>query len=95
VRSKFPCVRSSHGLCARVHAHSLEGTLLIWLSLSASMKDLGVGGGALLPPRISELNIRLFTTIIKRRKTESLICKSLDRIVLILLLSPSDSLTKV
>jgi len=27
VRSKFSCVRSSHDLCARTHAHSLEGTL--------------------------------------------------------------------
>ena len=25
--SRFSCVRSSHGLCARAHAHSLEGTL--------------------------------------------------------------------
>ena len=28
VRSKFSCVRSSCDLCARAHAHSLEGTLL-------------------------------------------------------------------
>jgi len=27
VRSKFSSVRSSHDLCARTHAHSLEGTL--------------------------------------------------------------------
>jgi len=27
VRSEFSCVRSSHDLCARAHAHSLEGTL--------------------------------------------------------------------
>jgi len=29
VRSMFSCMRSSHGLCARAHAHSLEGTLVI------------------------------------------------------------------
>src|SRR6218665_459872 len=29
VRSKFSCMRSSHGLCAHAHMHSLEGTLLI------------------------------------------------------------------
>ena len=28
VRSKFSCLRSSHGMCARAHAQSLEGTLL-------------------------------------------------------------------
>ena len=28
VRSKFSCVRSFHGLCARHNAHSLEGTLV-------------------------------------------------------------------
>jgi len=28
VRSKFSCVRSSHDLCARAHAHSLEGILV-------------------------------------------------------------------
>ena len=28
VRSKFSCVCSSHNLCARTHAHGLEGTLL-------------------------------------------------------------------
>jgi len=27
VRFKFSCVRPSHGLCVRAHAHSLEGTL--------------------------------------------------------------------
>jgi len=27
MRFKFSCVRSSHDLCARVHTHSLEGTL--------------------------------------------------------------------
>jgi len=27
VRSKFSCVRLSHDLCKRAHAHSLEGTL--------------------------------------------------------------------
>jgi len=27
VRSKISCVRSSHNLCARAQAHSLEGTL--------------------------------------------------------------------
>src|SRR6218665_3613489 len=27
VRSKFSCVRSSHDLCARTHAHISEGTL--------------------------------------------------------------------
>jgi len=27
VHSKFSCVRLSHNLCARLHAHSLEGTL--------------------------------------------------------------------
>ena len=27
VRSMFSCVRSSYDLCARAHAHSLEGTL--------------------------------------------------------------------
>ena len=26
MRSKFSCVRSSHNLCARAHAHSFEGT---------------------------------------------------------------------
>src|SRR6218665_1335310 len=29
VHSKFSCVRSSHGLCARAHTHSLEGTLVM------------------------------------------------------------------
>src|SRR6218665_1965315 len=29
VRSKFSCVRSSHGLCACAHVHSLEGTLVL------------------------------------------------------------------
>ena len=29
MRSNFSCVRSSHDLCARAHAHSLEGTLLM------------------------------------------------------------------
>jgi len=29
VRSKFSCVRSSHDLGARAHAHSLDGTLLM------------------------------------------------------------------
>jgi len=29
VRSKFSCMRSSHDLCARAHAQSLEGTLLV------------------------------------------------------------------
>jgi len=29
VRSEFSCVRSSHDLCARAHAHSLEGTLVV------------------------------------------------------------------
>jgi len=30
VRSKFSCVRTSHGLqYARAHAHSLEGTLMV------------------------------------------------------------------
>src|SRR6218665_1243950 len=29
VHSKLSCVRSSQDLCARVHAHSLEGTLLL------------------------------------------------------------------
>jgi len=28
VRSKFPCVRSSHDLCERAHTHRLEGTLV-------------------------------------------------------------------
>jgi len=28
-RSKFSCVRSSHDVCVRAHAHSLEGTLLV------------------------------------------------------------------
>src|SRR6218665_1712274 len=32
VRAKFPCVRSSRGLCARAHAPSLEGTLLTTLA---------------------------------------------------------------
>jgi len=27
MRSKFSCVRSSHDLCARAHAHSLEEKL--------------------------------------------------------------------
>jgi len=31
VRSKFSCVHSSHDLCARAHAHSLEGTLVTCL----------------------------------------------------------------
>jgi len=29
MRSKFSCVRSSHDLCARAHAHSLEGALFV------------------------------------------------------------------
>ena len=29
VRSKFSCVRSSRDMCARVHTHSLEGTLFL------------------------------------------------------------------
>ena len=29
MRSKFSCVRSSHDMCARAHAHSLEGTFLM------------------------------------------------------------------
>ena len=29
VHSKFSCVRSSQGLCARAHAHSLKGTLVL------------------------------------------------------------------
>jgi len=28
VRSKFPCVRLSHNLCACTHANSLEGTFV-------------------------------------------------------------------
>jgi len=28
VRSMFSCVRASYDLCARAHAHSLEGTLI-------------------------------------------------------------------
>jgi len=28
VHSKFSCVRSSHDMCARAHAHSVEVTLL-------------------------------------------------------------------
>src|SRR6218665_894657 len=31
VLSKFSCERSSHNLCARAHAHSLEGTLPVTL----------------------------------------------------------------
>jgi len=34
VRSKFSCVHSSHDLCVRAHAHSLEGTLVIGLFLT-------------------------------------------------------------
>jgi len=29
VRSMFSCVRAPNDLCARTHAHSLEGTLLL------------------------------------------------------------------
>src|SRR6218665_3512496 len=36
-RFKFSCVRLSHGLCARAHAHSLEGTLIL-LSMTSSVK---------------------------------------------------------
>ena len=37
VRSKFSCVRSSHGLCVRTHAHSLEGTLFVRLLVPDSL----------------------------------------------------------
>ena len=42
IRSKFSCVRSSHDLCARAHAHSLEGTLLLkpFITRSASQKHI-------------------------------------------------------
>src|SRR6218665_1911941 len=32
VRSKVSRVRSSHGLCARAHAHSLEGTMSLLMT---------------------------------------------------------------
>ena len=40
VRSKFSSVRSSHGLCARAHMHSLEGTLVInWMDLGVDQHN--------------------------------------------------------
>jgi len=38
VCSKFYCVRSSHNLCACAHEHSLEGALLISISLKLHFK---------------------------------------------------------
>jgi len=38
VRSKFSCVRSSHKLCARAHAHSLEGTLHLNTSMTSTLR---------------------------------------------------------
>ena len=45
VRSKFSCVRSSHDLCARALAHSLEGTLDGRWSVTEDGRRNGQGRG--------------------------------------------------
>jgi len=57
VRSKVSRVRSSHGLCARAHAHSLEGTLLMTSSVKFSLF-------VLMPENVSNRHKRRTTTML-------------------------------
>src|SRR6218665_620798 len=60
VRSKFSCVRSSHDLCVRAHARSLEGTLTMGIPLllvGTVASFLGMFFGAVSPIHCAIMNL--------------------------------------
>src|SRR6218665_3401646 len=60
VRSKFSCVRSSHDLCVRAHARSLEGTLTMGIPLllvGTVASFLGMFFGAVSPRHCAIMNL--------------------------------------